>query len=112
MPFITIKVPKKEMKLDAQKLGKNISEKANLEIHRVNLIIEYHDNDTFFKGANNDYPIVHLAAGAGNGQEFIQTLAKATANLVEKELKLAENSVLAYCHPIEQGFLLVNGEFK
>jgi|LGOV01.1.fsa_nt_gb phenylpyruvate tautomerase PptA (4-oxalocrotonate tautomerase family) len=112
MPFITVKVPKKEMKLDVAKLGKDISEKANLEIHRVNLMVEYFDKDTMFKGAGNDYPAVHLAAGAGNGLEFIQNLAKTTANLVEEQLGLPENSMFAYCHPIEKGYLLVGGEFR
>ena len=112
MPFITVKVPRKEMQLDIEKLGNDISKKTNLEIGRVNLIIEYHDKNTFFKGAENDYPAVHLAAGAGNGEEFIQNLAKATANLVEEQLELPENSVFAYCHPIEKGYLMVNGEFR
>jgi phenylpyruvate tautomerase PptA (4-oxalocrotonate tautomerase family) len=112
MPFITVKIPKKEMKLDVEKLGKDISQKANLELGRVNLMIEYFDKDTMYKGAGNDYPAVHLAAGAGNGQDFIQNLAKTTANLVEEQLGLPENSIPAYCHPIEKGYLLFNGEFR
>jgi phenylpyruvate tautomerase PptA (4-oxalocrotonate tautomerase family) len=112
MPFITVKVPKKEMKLDIAKLGNDISEKANLEIHRVNLMVDYYDEDTFFKGADNDYPVVHLAASAGNGIDFIQNLAKTTATLVEEQLELPANSVFAYCHPIEKGYLIVNGEFR
>lgn len=112
MPFITVKIPAKKYKLDIQKLGNDISTQTPLELNRVNVILMTMDSETFFRGNGTDYPAVHVEAGVGNGKEFIQKLLQISTQLVEKQLNLPENSVTGYSHPIEEGYLLVNGELR
>jgi hypothetical protein len=112
MPFITLKIPTSKHKLDIEKLGQDISTQTPLELKRVNVILITMDSETFFRGNATDYPVVHVEAGIGNGKEFIQKLLRTATGLVEKQLNLPENSVTGYSHPIEEGYLLVNGELR
>lgn len=109
MPYITVKLPKEEYKIDIVKLAKDISEKADLEMNRINLILEYFNKDTFYKGIGNDFPAVHIEAGSRNGKEFIQNLMKVTVQLVEEQLNLEKNCITGYSHPIEEGYLFLRG---
>ncbi|HBH13595.1 MAG TPA: hypothetical protein DDX29_10865 [Clostridiales bacterium] len=112
MPFITVKLPTKEYKLDVEKLGNEISTQTPIELNRLNVILSSMDSQTFFRGNGTDYPAVHVEASARNGKEFIQKLLQVSTQLVEKQLNLPENSVTGYAHPIEEGYLLKSGEFR
>ncbi len=111
MPFITVKIPNPKYKLDIEKLGKDISTQTPIELKRVNVIISTMDSHTFFRGNEEDYPIVHVDLRAGNGKEFTQKLLEASTSLVEQHLNLPKGSVVGYAHPIEPGYLLKNGDF-
>lgn len=112
MPFITVKIPNPKYKLDIEKLGQDISIQAPIEINRINVILSSMDSQTFFRGNGTDYPVVHIDASIRNGKEFIQKLLQVSTQLVEKQLNIPENSVVGYAHPIEEGYLLKDGEFR
>ncbi|MBV1756934.1 MAG: hypothetical protein KMY55_03730 [Dethiosulfatibacter sp.] len=112
MPFITVKIPTPQYKLDVEKLGQDISTLTPIEINRINVILTSMDSQTFFRGNETDYPVVHIEASIRNGKEFIQKLLQVSTQLVEKQLNLPENTVVGYAHPIEEGYLLKGGEFR
>ncbi|MBN2286548.1 MAG: hypothetical protein JXQ26_07185 [Tissierellales bacterium] len=112
MPFITVKVSNKTHKIDPEKLGRDICEQSGLELHRVNVIVDYLPEGQFFTGRGNDYPFIIVQASIGNGKDFIQNLISLSASLVEKQLNLPESSLIGMAHPIEKDYLYVAGQFR
>jgi hypothetical protein len=112
MPFITVKVANKNHKINAEELGNEISEKSGLELSRLNLVIQYMDETIFYRGSGSNAPAVVVEASLRNGKDFIQNLTKASAIAVENHLNLAQNSVAAFAHPIQEGYLFLDGDFK
>jgi phenylpyruvate tautomerase PptA (4-oxalocrotonate tautomerase family) len=112
MPFITVKIPKKELEMDIEKLAEAIAEKAGIKLDRVNLMIEYFDGKTLIRGHRKDYPLVQIASGDGNGLEFLQNIIRSSAYSVEDQLGLPRNSVTAYFNVVKDKCIFKDGKFK
>jgi phenylpyruvate tautomerase PptA (4-oxalocrotonate tautomerase family) len=112
MPYITVKVLNQNHNLNAKKLGQEISEKSNIEISRINILIHYFNDDDIFRGSENDSPIITIEASEKNNKEFFQNLAEISSATVEKHLNLPSSTVTCITNPVKEGYMLSKGKFK
>ncbi len=111
MPFIKIFTQKDDQKLDLKKLVKEISADMGVEPERLNIFTEAYPSGSSFRASGNDSPVIDISARAYNGQEWIQRLMTASSKAVAEQLNVSEDSINVFVHPIEDGYLLMNGKF-
>jgi len=111
MPIIKIFTQKDDQKLDLKTAAELISADMGIGPERLNLFAEAYSSGNCYRASGNDNPVINISARAHNGQEWIQRLMAASAKAVAAQLNVSEDSVIVYAHEIEDGYLLINGNF-
>lgn len=112
LPCIMIKAHKTDNYLDTKAFAEEFSKIAEINISRINVIVDYYQDINFYNGDMSYSPIVFISLSKKNGTEFIQKIASIISNLTAKHFLVPSKSVSVFCNASSEGYLLVNGEFK
>lgn len=112
MPCIIIKSFKTDKPLDTEKFTKEVASFAEINVDRVNVIVDYYQDSDFYSGSLSNSPIVFIFISEKNGKDFVQKLCKVVSNLVEKHFSVPKDSIAVFCNTAREGYFLVNGYFK
>lgn len=112
MPCIMIKTRKPEFKIDIKGFGLELSEKMEINVERVNIIIDYFDeSDTFF-GNKADITIFNLYLSETNDMYFNKRLMQNITALAEKYFSKERKNIAVMCNLIREGHMFLNDQFK
>lgn len=111
MPTIRIMTRKEGQKPDLKKTAEDISASTGIPTARMNLFIEEFKDGFAYSPSGNYEPIVHIAVCRKNGQEWTQRLMTAAAKTVASQLSVPEKNISVFVQLIDDGNLLVNGNF-
>jgi hypothetical protein len=111
MPCINIQTGRVEHQVHLKDFSYELSQKMDIPIERINVIVDYYEDTDVFIGRNTDFMIITLWVSEANKKEFIHTLAKTTAALAEEYFRKKERSAAVICNLMREGYLLINDQF-
>ncbi|SET33877.1 hypothetical protein SAMN05660297_02083 [Natronincola peptidivorans] len=111
MPCIHIRTGKVEHRVNIEDFSYQLSQKMDIPIERMNVIVDYYEKTDVFIGRNTDFIIITLWVSEANEKEFIRNLAKTTAALAEKYFHKKEKSAAVMCNLMREGYLFIHDQF-
>jgi len=111
MPCIIIRAKKSEHIPNLEGLSEELADKLSLDINKINILVEYFDEQNQFTGMNPQKLIIALYASKSHEKSFIKNLMESIAELSEKYFNRPKGSAEIMCHLIESGQLFADNKF-
>ncbi len=112
MPFIAIRTKKTNCRYDVKGFGQELSNQMKIDIRRINVILDYYDEQDAFFGSESDSLIITLTLSETNALDFKKQLIKTIAKLAEKYFCEEKKSITVICNSIKEGHMFLDNKFK
>lgn len=110
MPCIVIKTKKTNTSVDLKLLSEDLSKSTGIDINRISIMVDYYNDNDFFKLDDNLIIFVHISEN--NQKEQIELLCSKISSLSERYFNKNQNSSAVICNLIQKGYLFLNGMKK
>ena len=112
MPQIRITAFKPKKPIDIEAFAKTIAERAGVDVIRLTITFNFHDDTTYYRGRKDGAASVAITLPEINGEEFIKNLGVVVAKVTQEFLELPENAVALSMRATPKGYSYNRGEFK
>ncbi|SCZ06000.1 hypothetical protein [Alkaliphilus peptidifermentans] len=112
MPCINIRLRREGVQLDIKGFAHKLAQQMDIEVERINIIVDYYDETDAFMGSNADQLIIILWISERNEKQFIKNLVKSTADLAKKYFHKEGRSTAVMCNLIKEGHLFISNQIK
>jgi hypothetical protein len=112
MPCIMIRAKKPNCRYDIKGFGMELSKQLDIDIGRINIIMDYFDESDAFFGSESDNLIITLNISETNTLDFRKQLIQTIAMLSEKYFCEESKNIAVICNLIKEGHMFINNKFK
>lgn len=106
MPYINIQTKKTEPKMNTRAFAYALADAMNMDIKRINIIVNYFEEEESFIGSGSDYIYIHVWVSESNGKDFMNLLIKQVESFAKVYLSDSK-SIAVICNPVQEGNMAI-----
>lgn len=112
MPYINIRTKRPDEPLRIKSFSDELAQEMDIDVKRINIIVDYYDEERIFMGSGTEYLIINLWISEDNKKEFLHRIIKTSATLAGKHFNKGGDSIAVICNLIKEGNMFIGNQFK